>query len=245
MSNNQQITSGGIPQQSGLETFSSIINYTGEFLNWGDAFSYGSQLESDTDYASTGAIADTDALRNSPATVLNKWYRYHTNGSTFHNATAPISVGGKFIFNGRQVESLPSYTGMYQKLSLIPSKDYQVSIQSTINENAGTIYVKTYSPNGDDFTENSSSSIAFPISSSSNGLYVFEFNAVTANDIIVISLTTLGTAPVIEDVDVNISIVSISIKEKQEYLLPLYAQDIYGNAHKVLRLNAGNTISDD
>ena len=241
----QQITSRGIAQQSGLDTLSSIINYTGEFINWGNAFSYVTQLDADTDYASSDANADTDALINSPATILNKWYRYHTNGSSYTSALAPTSLGGFFIFNGHQTEGVPSYTGMYQKLILTASKEYKVSIQLSINTPSGTMYVKTYSQNGTSFTENSSSSIDLPISSSSNGLSVSDFTAVTANDIIVISFTTLAAAPIIEDIDVNINIVDISIQEKQEYLVPLYADDIYGNAHKVLRLNAGNTISDD
>ena len=36
-----------------------------------------------------------------------------------------------------------------------------------------------------------------------------------------------------------------SIKEKQEYLTPVYATDMWGNAHKVLRVAADQIISDD
>ena len=38
---------------------------------------------------------------------------------------------------------------------------------------------------------------------------------------------------------------SISIKEKQEYLVPVYATDKWGNDHKVLRRNSGNILSND
>jgi hypothetical protein len=240
MSNNQQITSGGVAQQSGLETFSSIINYTGEFLNWGNALDYVTQLTSDTDYATTAANPLTDALINSPATVLNQWYRYHTSGSPYTSVLAPESRGGYFIFNGQKSGGLDSYSGMYQKLVLTQGKEYEVSIKNTINTDTGTMYVKTYTANGsDDFTETSSATISFPISSASDSTSKFDFTSVSANDIIVIYFTTTSTN------SIDVGIVSISIKEKQEYLLPLYAQDIYGNAHKVLRLNAGNTISDD
>ena len=37
----------------------------------------------------------------------------------------------------------------------------------------------------------------------------------------------------------------ISIKEKQEYLVPIYATDKFGNDHKVLRRNSGNILSND
>ena len=49
----QQITARGISQQSGLDTLSSIINYTGEFINFGNAFSYINTLSSATDYATS------------------------------------------------------------------------------------------------------------------------------------------------------------------------------------------------
>jgi hypothetical protein len=38
---------------------------------------------------------------------------------------------------------------------------------------------------------------------------------------------------------------SISIKEKQEYLIPVYATDIFGNDHKILRRTTNQTVSDD
>ncbi len=38
---------------------------------------------------------------------------------------------------------------------------------------------------------------------------------------------------------------NISIKEKQEYLVPIYATDKYGNDHKVLRRTTNQTTSSD
>jgi len=235
--NKQQITERGIAQQSGLETLSSIINYTGEFINWGIALNYITQLNSDTDYATAAANPLTDALIKSPAVVLNQWYRYHTSGSPYTSVSAPLSVGGYFIFNGQKAGGLESYSGMYQKLALTVGKEYQVSIQNSINTNIGTLYIKTYTPSGTDFIETSSSSIMFPISSSDSGIVSSEFTATTANDIIVVYFTTTSTSIV------NVSIVDISIQEKQEYLTPIYAEDMWGNAHKVLRVAADQTVS--
>jgi len=239
MSNNQQVTRGGIAQQSGLETFSSIINYTGEFINWGSAFSYGTQLDSDTDYATTAANPLTDALINSPAAVINQWYRYHTSGSPYNNTSAPTSDKGHFVFGGNYSGGLDSYSGMYQKMILTVGKKYRVNIENSIDAGIGTLYIKTYTPSDNDFIETSSSSIVFPISSSDDSIVSSEFTATTANDIIVIYFTTTETESSV------VLIVGLTIQEEQEYLVPLYAQDIYGNDHKVLRLNAGNTISDD
>ena len=51
----QQITARGIAQQSGLESFSSIITYDGEYVNFGNAYDYGTQLALDTNYATETA----------------------------------------------------------------------------------------------------------------------------------------------------------------------------------------------
>ena len=40
----QQITSRGIAQQSGLEVFNTVTTFNGEYINWGNALAYGSQL---------------------------------------------------------------------------------------------------------------------------------------------------------------------------------------------------------
>ena len=64
------------------------------------------------------------------------------------------------------------------------------------------------------------------------------FTAISENDIILFDFTTDSTSAVIQ------KIYSISIEEKQEFLVPLYAEDMWGNNHQVLRRNLGNTISD-
>jgi len=235
----QQITSRGIAQQSGLDTLSSIINYTGEYLNFGDAFPYSTQLGSDTDYATTAADPHTDALINSPASDIGRWYRYHTSGSPYTAASAPVSVGGFFSFNGQKTGGLQSYSGMYQKLSLTKGNEYQIEIQTSISSSSGSLYVVTYSPEGDSFYATSSNTVTFPVSNTSIGITTKTFTAETANDIIVLYFTTNETSVA------NALITNISIKEKQEYLTPVYATDMWGNAHKVLRVAADQTISDD
>ena len=119
MKDNKQISSRGIAQQSGLDVFSSITTFNGEYMNWGNAVDYGTQLGSDTDYATTAADPHTDALTNSPASDIGRWYRYHTSGSPYTAISAPTSASGAFVFYGQKTGGLPSYSGMYQKLNLI------------------------------------------------------------------------------------------------------------------------------
>lgn len=98
MTERKEISSRGIAQQSGLDVFSSITTYNGEYLNWGDASAYISQLGSDTDYATTAADPHTDALINSPASDIGRWYRYHTSGSPYTLVPAPTSSSG-FLYS--------------------------------------------------------------------------------------------------------------------------------------------------
>jgi len=239
MKDNKQISSRGIAQQSGLDVFSSITTYNGEYMNWGNAVDYGTQLGSDTDYATTAADPHTDALINSPASDIGRWYRYHTSGSPYTSISAPTSSSGAFVFYGQKTGGLPSYSGIYQKLNLIRGNEYEISIQGAIGASAGTLYVKTYRPIGDSFTEISSTSITYPFSNTSTSLITSTFTAETANDIIQLYFTTDSTSSVV------VPVVSISIKEKQEYLVPVYATDKYGNDHKILRRTTNQTVSDD
>jgi len=239
MADKKEISSRGIAQQSGLDVFSSITTYNGEYLNFGNAFPYSVQLNSDTDYATTAADPHTDALINSPANDIGRWYRYHTSGAPYTSTTAPISVGGFFGFNGQKTGGLPSYSGMYQKLSLTKGNEYQIEIQTSINTPSGSLYVVTYSPAEDTFVATSSNIVTFPVSNTSIGITTKTFTAETANDIIVLYFTTEETS------SVTVTITSVSIKEKQEYLVPVYATDKFGNDHKVLRRNSGNIVSND
>ena len=244
MSNSKEISSRGVAQQSGLDVFSSVTTYNGEYLNWGNPSAYGTQLDSDTDYATTAADPHTDALTNSPASDIGRWYRYHTSGAPYTSISAPTSPGYAYNFYGQESGGLPSYSGMYQKLSLIRGNEYQIEVQSGINSDAGTLYIRTYRPTlnetftGVEFIETSSSNITFPVSQTSTSIHTSTFTAETANDIIVFYFTTESTS------SVAVGISNFSIKEKQEYLVPVYAADKFGNDHKILRRNAGNTVSE-
>ena len=245
MPNSKEISSRGISQKSGLEVFSSITTYNGEYVNWSNASDYGTQLDSDTDYATTATDPHTDTLINSPASTIGRWYRYHTSGAPYTSVSAPTSSNGAYIFHGQETGGLPSYSGVYQKLSLVRGNEYQINVKSIISASAGTLYIKTYKPNINDtltsieYTETSSNSITFPATNVTTNISTSTFIAATANDIIQIYFTTEETS------SVNVSISGISIKEKQEYLVPIYATDIFGNDHKILRRTTNQTVSDD
>lgn len=235
----QQITGRGIAQQSGLDTFSSIINYTGEYVNFADALPYGVQLGSDTDYGSGTLDAALGALYGSPPNTINQWYRYHSeNPAIYTNPGSASSADGFFKLPAITTGGLPSYCGMYQKLLLTTGKQYTVSVQTTRDTGIGTLYISIYTPTSG-YSIISTASKTLPNTSGTLGLFESTFTALSSNDIIVIYATTTETSSQI------LSMTSISIQEKQEYLIPVYANDMWGNSHKVLRIAADQIVYTD
>ena len=215
MDNNEQISARGIAQQSGLEIFSSIINYTGQYVNWSISDSAIGSSPPASVYTTTAANPYTDSLINNPASVVNAWYYYYTSGSPYTAAQSPAFSHLGFVL----------YTG----------KDYQINIRKSDSTLTGTIIVQVYTPSEDEYTLVLDTSYTAPVIATTDAIFSTEFTAVSANDILMVSFTTDYSAGM-----GGIIIPEISIQEKQEYLIPVYANDRWGNAHKVLRRNLGN-----
>ena len=234
----QQITARGIAQQSGLDTLSGIINYTGEYINWGDG---GTIAFDGTTYGTSAANPHTDAIINNPPSVMNTWYLYKTNGLPYSTANSPYSSDAGYVFSGIETGGNPSYCGAYQKLSLIKGKEYEVTIDKYQNTTEGVFTVQVYTPDADDFILVSSVSYSEPTINTSSSKFKTTFTAVSANDIFLISYTTTVSGGSMDSGTIS----KFSIKEKQEYLIPVYATDMWGNAHKVLRVAADQIIPTD
>ena len=235
----QQITARGIAQQSGLDTLSSIINYTGEYVNFGDAFAYGAKLSLESNYATETVTPHIGALDGNPPKVINQWYRYYSSGALYTQPSSASSSSGFFNLNAITTGGLPSYCGMYQKLLLTTGKEYKISIQTTTSTGIGTLHINTYTPSSGSYILTSTTLKLLPNTSGTLGLVESTFTAQSGNDIVLIYATTT------EESSQDLLMTNISIQEKQEYLTPVYATDMWGNAHKVLRVAADQTISDD
>ena len=239
MANRQQISGRGVAQASGLEVFRNITTYSGEYLNWGNADSYGTSLGSTADYEVDDAAADPhiDALVNARPTDVGQWMRYHTaTGTNYKAAEPPISASGRFTFYGQSASALVvSYSGMYQMMSLQAGETYKVELLTPIDAGIGVLYVNTYTPRTSatldtgSFKLTSTANISYPIIRSTIGLLTSEFTAVNDNDILVVYFTTLETSVV----EVNVK--NISVKLKEDFLIPVYSEDRIGDVQTVLR----------
>lgn len=230
----KQITSKGIAQQSGLDVFSTISVYNGEYVNFGNAFAYGTQMGSQSEHGTTETNFVVDALTDQPPSSAGVWYRFKTTGSPFTSTTSPASASGYFIFPGQKSGGNNSYSGIYQKVSgLNIGYEYKLSIQSAISSSSGTMYVQTWYDTGivnsPIWLKGLNGTITFPVSGTSTGISEFTFTAQTNNDVLVIYFSTEDTS------SINVAITSVSIQERQDYLVPSYVNDRYGNAHKTLR----------
>jgi len=239
----QQITSRGIAQQSGLDTLSSIINYTGEYINY--TIGLDPALLIASAYSTTASNPFTDSLLNNPPSVINAWYKFFTGGSPYATTTTPLSTLGLFLFYGNNTAILQSsFSGIYQKLSLIQGDTYNIYIDrygtSPSASAIGVITIQVYTPQSGSYVKIFENQVSVPMGASDSQTFdAGEFTAASANDIILIYFNSdyIGTS--------SAAIRKISIKRKEEYLTPVYATDMYGNAHKVLRVAADQTISDD
>ena len=129
---------------------------------------------------------------------------------------------------------------MYQKLELIKGIEYQITVKTSASAsgaNTGILYANTYTPlteAGDIFDLNSTASVSYPVGKDDNELLTSLFTARTGRDVLVIYFKGLSSSLA------ESKIISVSIKEKQDYLTPIYAEDRWGNSHKVLRRNLDN-----
>ena len=240
MANRQQISGRGVAQESGLQVFRNITTFSGEYLNWGNADSYGTSLGSDTDYTVSNLATDPhiDALTTSRATKVGQWMRYHTDtGTNYYAATAPTSGSGRFTFNGEFNTARNSYSGMYQMMSLEEGETYNIELLTPVDTGTGSITIQTYTPVesvtiiAGTFKLTSTANISYPIIRSTIGLVTSEFTARNENDIFLVYFTTTETSAQ------NVNVKNISVKLKEDFLIPVYSEDIFGNASSVLRRN--------
>ena len=102
MSNNNQITAGGMAQLSGLEIFASNTVYGDETVGFGNPL-FSSNIDSATDVATEEADAPLNAVETTftAGFTSNIWYKYHTAGTVYTPIDAPDISIPKVIWANR------------------------------------------------------------------------------------------------------------------------------------------------
>lgn len=225
----KQISLEGTSLKKGLETLISIPIYSGEYLSYGGGFTSATFNES-IDYVTSGSDPTLYAVTNSVPSTAGEWYLYHTSDSN-----TPASSDNSLRLTGN-----PSHNcGMYQKLSgLIVGQVYEVTIFIQRGGGAGTFTfeVFNYFPDADNnpaIAKASSAASTTPLAKITT-----TFTARTSNDIVLFDYTsTTG--------ETSVDIYGITVKQKDEYLVPVFETDNWNVGALVLNQTDNTEMTDD
>jgi hypothetical protein len=225
----KQISLEGTPLKRGLETLISIPVYSGEYLSYGGGFT-SATFSGATDYTTSGADPTLYAVTNSVPSTAGEWYLYHTS-----SATTPTSTDNSLTLSTQA----DHHCGMYQKLSgLIVGQVYEVTIFIQRGGGAGTFTfeVFNYFPDADNnpaISKTSSEASTTPLAKITT-----TFTARTSNDIVLFDyISTTG--------ETSVSIYGITIKQKDEYLVPVFETDNWNVGALVLNQTDNTEMTDD
>ena len=194
-------------------------NTTNQFLVNGISFT---NLNNTTLYLANGAIPSDDAVTNSPASVLNTWYRYRTSAAPWGNVAFPaeglfpIGLVGELILHTYSGGTVGK-SGIYQRLSgLSMGQSYTVTI-NIVAAIVGTIRIKTYS-GPMPLTTYSASSNTTQVSTT--------FTAVTTNDTVLIEFESNALLWLrISDISVSATIVTPADQYQGQVIVDLYEDE--------------------
>ena len=220
----KQISSQGIAQVQGLETLIAIPVMTGQFLNYNTSYTSGTLSGADDYTLTTSSDFVSVVLTNQPPTDTGEWYKYHTSGGGLGTSLAPLASTNLITFIG----GTNTICGIYQKLSnLTIGSEYLITVDFTsYSTSVGDFHVDVfYTDENDALTQGATSTTTM----TSVSRIELSFTAYTTNDIVVLSFKTASTA--------SVSIYNVTVQRKDEYLVPTFETDEYGNLSKVLKRN--------
>lgn len=227
----KQISLDGIALKKGLETYVSFPVYSEEHVAENTCF-----LSTTLSGAATATTTATDwasDVINNTTLAINTWFKYRTTGSPYANVIAPVSGVNTITFTADVSGSDISHAGIYQKMSsLLVGSEYYVSIKCIKSTtSAGTCSFSTYTP----VTPSGSSTTTYMLSSkkefttpttNSASILTTTFTAESTGDVFLIDFTHSAAA--------SLTIYDVSIKRKDDYLLPICETDDFGTSSLVL-----------
>tara|TARA_R100000654_G_scaffold14163_2_gene30599 strand:- start:19359 stop:20147 length:789 start_codon:yes stop_codon:yes gene_type:complete len=242
----QQIDSlTGLPKKEGLITNVSLNVYDTEHVALGNSF-ITQHLSTATDRATTATDWSHDVVSNTTY-KLNTWFKYHTSGSPYGSVVAPSSFTNYIIFrSGSGTGSPLTHGGIYQKLTgLIVGFEYRVSIRlQNFQTTGGTCSILSYYEVDDIYLKNTEESFVLtdnPATTLPAMILTSEFTAKTPQDIILIDFTNVFQSGHTAGVRGNtMAVQEISVKRKDEYLIPTQVSDINDNFSTVYKSNIQN-----
>ena len=225
---NRQINDNGIPLVNGLDVLISVPILSNEYLSFNNSFTT-STLSTSNIVTSTSSYA-TEAVSSVglPNYSNSNWYRFSSVSetkptSTDNTITLPVAVS----------RGVSSTSGIFQELKqLIKGQEYTITINFHNSNDVGTLGISTlYNSTIQPYplTQSSITTYTLPLSSIN-----LDFKAYSTADILFIDFTSSVSGN-------SASISSISVKEKNNYLIPLLTELDSGTT-KVLRRKYNTSI---
>lgn len=224
---NRQINDNGIPLVSGLDVLISVPILSNEYLSFNNSFTT-STLSTTNIVTSTSSYA-TEAVSSVglPNYSNSNWYRFSNSeavaSSIDNTITLPAAVS----------RGVSSISGIFQELKqLIKEQEYTITINFHNSNDVGTLGISTlYNSTIQPYplTQSSITTYTLPLSSID-----IDFKAYSTADILFIDFTSVVNGN-------SASISSVSVKEKNNYLIPLLTELDSGTT-KVLRRKYNTSI---
>ena len=224
----RQINDNGMPLVSGLEVFVPVITFGDERLSFKDSFTAETIPRTVVSTRLSAYATEAVAGAGLPIFKNSNWFAYGTSGFAYTSigTSVPASENNKIIIsavvNG---ETGSSHSGIFQELKdLIPDNEYRLTINLTNASALGRIAVSRIYNVQLELTQ--SNVTEFSVSPTTSQI-VMDFKAYSPSDILFIDYSSTINGNSVE-------ISSISVKEKNQYRVPVFADSPLKGSSTVL-----------
>ena len=241
-----EFNDNGVPLVAGGNTYSPVIVYGKEMLPYGNYFTSSTLSVANTTVipVTTNSIFNEVISNNIELMESGKWVVWYTAAGGYFPATAsPTSLDNKINISYTN----SGYSGLCQKFNgLIVGANYSLVINFHKGTQVATLEISTYfnsltgtPPTIVALSGGSKGVFELPSSFSSTGEIIFNFTAKSPNEILFLNFFSSNAAA-----GSVTEISSISLREKQEYQIPVVANEEAIGFTNVIR-DRGSEFADD
>lgn len=235
----RQINDNGMPLVSGLDVFVAFPIFGEERLSFNDSFTSGTIPRTTLPTRLSTYATEAVAGAGLPIFKNSNWFAYGTSGVAYTSigTSIPSSDSNKIIISAVvNAKTGSSHSGVFQELKdLIPNNEYQVTINLTAETQVGTLSLSTlYNARTEGNPLTQSNVTEFSVSSGTSQI-VMDFKAYSPSDILFIDYSSTINGSSVE-------ISSISVKEKNQYRVPVIVDSPLTGSSTVLARQYNSSI---
>ena len=232
----RQINDNGMPLVSGLEVFVPVVTFGDERLSFKDSFTAETIPRTVVPTRLSAYATEAVAGAGLPIFKNSNWFAYGTSGVAYTSigTSVPASDNNKIIISAVvSGETGSSHSGIFQELKdLIPDNEYRLTINLTNASALGRIAVSRIYNVQLELTQ--SNVTEFSVSPTTSQI-VMDFKAYSPSDILFIDYSSTINGNSVE-------ISSISVKEKNQYRVPVFVDSPLKGSSTVLSRQTNQSI---